>query len=211
MHGYGQQLAQAGCVQKKHIGRVTGQHTFLVLECHFFVRASSRTATQYNMHTTNRPEYSTRALSYDTAPDCMHHVCHAGPLCSAAKNAVSARCACYNHYGHGCTSYSSLARDAVSSHQTHGIFQYLCRLILSFIPKTHVFLKSQIHTILSYSLYAVSVPAMMVSQAHHGVVLLEDLHIINELVLFLGHSLVMHAVEVALLPELVPGCRCLHA
>ncbi len=33
----------------------------------------------------------------------------------------------------------------------------------------------------------------------------------DELVLFLGHSLVMHAVEIALLPELVPGCRRLHA
>ncbi len=32
----------------------------------------------------------------------------------------------------------------------------------------------------------------------------------DELVLLLGHSLVMHAVEVALLPELVPGCRRLH-
>ncbi len=29
----------------------------------------------------------------------------------------------------------------------------------------------------------------------------------DQLVLLLGHSLVMHAVEVALLPELVPGGR----
>lgn len=33
----------------------------------------------------------------------------------------------------------------------------------------------------------------------------------DELVLLLGHPLMMHAVEVALLPELVPGCRRLHA
>lgn len=46
---------------------------------------------------------------------------------------------------------------------------------------------------------------------HHGVMLLQDLHIMDELVLLLGHSLVMHAVEVALLPELVPGGRRLHA
>ncbi len=37
--------------------------------------------------------------------------------------------------------------------------------------------------------------------------LLQDLHIMDQLVLLLGHSLVMHAVEVALLPELVPGGR----
>ncbi len=85
------------------------------------------------------------------------------------------------------------------------------KLVLSFIPKTHVFPKGQVYTVLSNFQYAVSLAAMMVSQAHHGVVLLQDLHIMDELVLFLGHSLVMHAVEVALLPELVPGCRRLHA
>jgi len=58
---------------------------------------------------------------------------------------------------------------------------------------------------------AVSVAAETGVELHHGVVLLQDLHIMDELVLLLGHSLVMHAMKIALLPELVPGCRRLHA
>lgn len=41
-------------------------------------------------------------------------------------------------------------------------------------------------------------------KSYHGVVLLEDLHVMYELVLFLGHTLVVHAVEVPLLAEFVP-------
>lgn len=51
----------------------------------------------------------------------------------------------------------------------------------------------------------------MQSRAHHGVVLLQDLHVMNELVLLLAHPLVVHSVKVPLLAEFVPGGRRLHA
>ena len=45
--------------------------------------------------------------------------------------------------------------------------------------------------------------------SYHRVVLLQDLHILDQLVLLLSYPLVMHSVEVPLLTELVPCCRCL--
>ena len=45
--------------------------------------------------------------------------------------------------------------------------------------------------------------------AYHGVVLLQNLQVVYELVLLLSHTLVVHPVEVPLLAELVPGIRCL--
>ena len=41
---------------------------------------------------------------------------------------------------------------------------------------------------------------------YHRVVLLQDLHVLDQLVLLLSYSLVMHSVKVPLLAELVP-CR----
>ena len=40
--------------------------------------------------------------------------------------------------------------------------------------------------------------------SYHGIVLLEDLHVVDQFVLLLGHTLMMHAVKISLLPELVP-------
>ena len=42
---------------------------------------------------------------------------------------------------------------------------------------------------------------------YHGVVLLQDLHVMNQLVLLLSYSLVMHSVKIPLLAKLVPCCR----
>lgn len=40
--------------------------------------------------------------------------------------------------------------------------------------------------------------------------LLQYLHVMNQLVLLLSYPLVMHPVEISLLAKLIPGCRCLH-
>lgn len=45
---------------------------------------------------------------------------------------------------------------------------------------------------------------------YHGVMLLQDLHVMDEFVLFLSHTLVMHPVEIALFAKFVPSGRCLH-
>ena len=40
--------------------------------------------------------------------------------------------------------------------------------------------------------------------------LLQNLHVVDELVLFLSHSLVMHPMEIALFAKFVPSGRCLY-